>query len=144
MAHVPSATRSPEFVFGQIGGLAPGGRFKVSIYSDGKVTLKKQGPGNVRLLNPALKVSQQARSGMLTLAKSEGFATLSSNLPAPSKILDMPSYTITIRLARLTSSVKLIRASSPAFAELYAVLMYVSSTCIYAGATPQVCSPVRI
>src|SRR5947209_7948992 len=118
------STKAAEFAFGQVGGLAPGGLFKVYVYSDGSVALKRQGSGNVRLTNPGLKVSRQARRGLLTLAKAEGFASLPSRMSPPSDILDRPSYVITIRSATLNTSVKLIRASNQAFAELYSVLMY--------------------
>ena len=134
-----------QFSFGQIGGFLPGGVFHVFVYSDGSVTLRKQvRTQNVRLMNPKLLLSRQAREGLQTLVEAEGFYNLPAVLQGNSTNRDLPSYSITVKKSTQSKSVKLIRTTNGQFGALYSVLMYSTGVCIYSQSKPQICIPIDV
>lgn len=113
---------APTFVFGRTGGnIAP---FSVHIGADGRVTTK----GAVAGTPPATPLSSPLRSGLLKLAKTEGFFTMPTQLRCQGVLPDFASRFVTVSAGSQTRTVTVRGGCSAPFEELYAVIAAVAGT----------------
>jgi hypothetical protein len=112
----PAALSQPLIVLGREGGnIRP---LTVTIARDGTVTVT----GPVTAPSPAPHLSKDALSGLLALAKAEGFFTMPTRMIGHG-LPDVAGRFITIYMASGVKSVHVRFVRNAAFDQLYAVLM---------------------
>jgi hypothetical protein len=125
--HLQLGHHTPVFIYALSGGFSRGGSFRVTIYGDGRVRLKKQvATSPLRLSNANIQIRSDALNGVLKLAEAERFFQMPARKIGPNPASEASTSCITIVTAEATKRACILAAHVPAFNELWAVLEYVS------------------
>jgi hypothetical protein len=124
---LPTNPRSPAFRFGLQGGFSNVGPFTVIIYVGGRVSLSKvQQNSPIHLVNPRATIYPIALTGLLKLAKAEGFFSMPKKIVPKHLVSDMGTAFISIYTTAGVKTVSVVGNDSTPFYELYALLNYVA------------------
>jgi len=124
---LPTNPRSPAFRFGLTGGFSTVGPFTVTIYVNGRVTLsKRQRNSPLHLSNPRASNFPVALTGLLKLARAEGFFSMPAKIAPAHPVSDMGTAFISVYTTTGVKTVSVLGNDSTPFYELYSLLNYVA------------------
>ncbi len=124
---LPANPRSPAFRFGLEGGFSTLGSFTVTIYTDGRVSLKKeQRSSPIHLIKSREKVYPIALTGLLRLANAEHFFSMPARIIPKHPTSDLATAFVSVYTRTGVKTVKVVGNNPKRFYELYSLLNYVA------------------